>query len=408
MCSSDLSNQKSEEDFCIARDKLSLKGFSLYSYMWMTFQWIEPSEANNFKDKFLFRLCKMMRFIVALSLWAIVSFELFNLIHGFPALVSDVNTFTAVVAFIHRLLWTFRYVVLYHIGLYYFYTHQEHIEDILNSSRVSIAQWRKINSCVKDYMACAAFILLLLPLMQKLVPIFIQEAQQIPRTWDATVETVEFFVLVYSRVISMPMFFFVLLVVQTHLFELQNFSELLQRSRASTNELFGEYKSMARRIQTSSKFFQPFFAGLLFLLVVWGTLSVYSSVEMLQKVPPQSSCIYGVVISESLGTLLVFVFETIFLFSLPLYILGRVNSFLKRLVFTVVSVDCEEQRENGFSLNSDEKREQFASRLERYQNYGDVGFKVVGLQITELNSVWLSLLGPVIAFVGNFLLKEHF
>lgn len=391
------------------RPALSLKGFALYSYMWMTFQWIEPNERNNYNSKIPFVFYKAMRLIVALSLWAIVAFELYNLINGLPALVAHVQTFTAMVAFIHRFLWTFRYVVLHHLGLYFFCTQQEHINDILeNSNQISTAQWRKTHRRVNDYMAFAAFFLLLLPLLQKLVPIFIEEAHKIPRTWDATVEIVEFFVLVYSRVVAMPVFFFVLLVVQTHLFELQNFNEQVQQCRTSTRSLFNKYKSMSQRVQNSSKVFQPFLAGLLFLLVIWGTLSVYSSVEMFQKIPPASNRFFGVVVSESLGTLLVFVCETVFLFSLPLYSLGRINSLLKKLIFTVTSVDCEEQRENGFALNSEEKREQFANRLEKYQNYGDAGFKVVGLQITQFKSVWLSLLGPVIAFVGNFLLKEHF
>ena len=46
--------------------------------------------------------------------------------------------------------------------------------------------------------------------------------------------------------------------------------------------------------------------------------------------------------------------------------------------------------------------------LREYFAYLNFGFKVAGLLITQLKSVCLTLLGPVIVFVGNVLLKEHF
>ena len=389
--------------------RLSLEGLALYSYMWLTFQWIEPRQTNNYNVKLPFVFYKVMRLIVALSLWAIVGFELYNLVGGFPALVADVEIFTAVVAVLHRFLWTVRYVILHHLGLYFFYAHQELINDILaNSSGISTAQWRKCHRRVQDCMALTAFFLLVLPLLQKLIPIFIQEADSIPRSWDRKVETVEFIILVYSRFVAMPVFFFLILVAQINIFELQNLNQQIQQSPTSTTELFKEYKSLTQRIQRSSRAFQPYLTGLLFLLVLWGTISVYSSVEMLQKIPSPAKLVFGVVVSESIGTLFVFLCETLFLFSLPLYTLGRVSSLLKHLIFTVTALDCDEQRLRGLAFNTEGKKEQFSSLLEKHQKYGEVGFRVLGLYITELKSVWLTLLGPVIAFVGNFLLKEHF
>ena len=148
--------------------------------------------------------------------------------------------------------------------------------------------------------------------------------------------------------------------------------------------------------------------GLLFLLVLWGTISVYSSVEMFQHIPPANNIFYGVILSECLGTFVVFLCETVFLFSLPLYKAGQISSQLSRLIYTVTTLDSEDQRRRGFALNTEQKIGLFAGLLERHQRYGNVGFKVAGLHITQLKSVWLTLLGPVIVFVGNFLLKEHF
>ena len=98
-----------------------------------------------------------------------------------------------------------------------------------------------------------------------------------------------------------------------------------------------------------------------------------------------------------------------FLLSLPSpHKSGQISSQLSRLIFTVSTLDSEDQRRRGFALKTEQKIALFAGLLERHQRYGNVGFKVAGLHITQLKSVWLTLLGPVIVFVGNVLLKEHF
>lgn len=389
--------------------RLSLKGSSLYIYMWSTFQWIEPRETGSYSRKLPFVVCKIMRAFVALSLWAVMGFEIFNLTNGLPALLASTNTFTSIVAVTHRLLWTLRYVILHHLGLYFFHVHRGHINDILsNTNRVSCIQWRRSHRLVQDLMAATAFVLLALPLLQKVIPIFIERVSGIPRNWDVTVETVEFFVLVYSRVIAMPIFFFLILVVQIHILELENFNEQIQQSETTITELLKKYKTLTKKIQNSSQAFQPFVIALLFLLVLWGTISVYSSVEMFERVPSSQSSFYGVVLSESLGTFVVFLCETVFLFSLPLYKLGQVSSQLSHLIYTVTTLDCDDQHRRGFAFNTEEKKVLFAGLLEKHQRYGNVGFNIAGLKLTQLKSVWLTLLGPVIVFVGNFLLKEHF
>lgn len=197
-------------------------------------------------------------------------------------------------------------------------------------------------------MAVTAFFLLLLPLVQKLIPIFVEQANGIPRNWDMNVEIVEFFVLLYSRVMAMPIFFFLILVVQIHILELENFSTQIQQTNRNITELLKKYKALTKRIQNSSQAFQVYIIALLLLLVLWGTISVYSSVEMFRHVPSSNSFLLGINLSESLGTFVVFVCETILLFSLPFYKLGQVSSKLNRLIFIVATLDCDEQCQRGF------------------------------------------------------------
>lgn len=393
----------------LPRANLNLRGFFLYCYMWMTFQWIEPIESGAYSGKIPFVVYKIMRFVVALSLWTVVGFEVFNLVHGFSSLLANTGTFTAIIAVMHRLLWTLRYVILYHLGLYFFQAHRGHINDVLNNSRrVSLNQWKHVHQFIQDLMATTAFFLLALPLIEKLIPIFLEQASGVRGDWDVTVETIEFFVLVYSRVVSMPIFFFFVLVVQIYILELKEFEEQLTQSKDTLTDLLKQYKALTKRIQESSQAFQPYLIGLLLLLVLWGTIGVYSSVEMFQHIPPSDNPFYDVILSECLGTFLVFVCETAFLFSLPLYKSGQISSRLSNLIYIVTTLDSEDQCRHKYAFDTEAKISHFASLLERHQKYGNVGFKVAGLHITQLKSVWLTLLGPVIVFVGNLLIKEHF
>ena len=389
-------------------DLSRLRGSALYSYMWLSFQWVEPQEQGTY-HVLPVQFYEAMRVFVALSLWLIVGFELYNLIHGFHEFSSDVTMFTALVAVVHRLFWTLRYLVLHHLGVYFFNKHQDTIQDILAlSTQISATRWRALRRHLQDLMAASGFFLLFLPLMQKLIPIFIQTSQHLPRHWDATVECVEFFVLIYSRILAMPSFFFLILAAEVHISELKSMEEKVKQCRSSVSELFREYKAMSARIDRSSHAFQIYLVGLLFLLVFWGTLSAYSSVEIFKKLPSTKSSMYGVMLSEGLGTFTVFLCETVFLFSLPLLKLGKITSCLQHLIFVVTTLDCDQQEREGFAFNDEHKILQFSHRLEKYQTYGSLGFKVLGLHITKLKSIWLSLLGPIIAFVGNLLLNEHF
>ena len=140
-----------------------------------------------------------MRVAVTLSLWAVMAFQIFTLVNDFPSLLSNAGKFTAAVAVMHRLLWTLRYVILHHLGVSFFQVYRRHTNDVVNSSEhISRIQWRKSHRLIRVLMAAMAFFLVILPLLQKLIPIFIEHAKRVPRNWDVTVETVEFFILVYS------------------------------------------------------------------------------------------------------------------------------------------------------------------------------------------------------------------
>ena len=149
-------------------------------------KWIEPMETGSYTGKLPFTFYKIMRASVALSLWAAVAFEIFNLTNGLPALLASTGKFTTVVAFMHHLLWILRYVILHHLGLHFFQTHRGHINDVLSNSHcISHFQWRNLHRLIQDLMAATAFFLLALPLLQKLIPIFIEHANGIPRNWDS-------------------------------------------------------------------------------------------------------------------------------------------------------------------------------------------------------------------------------
>ena len=107
-------------------DVQKLKHFPLYAFMWLSFQWVEPSELGNYRTSPHW-FYKVMGLFVSLSLWCIVGFEFYNLMHGFDQLSSSIQFFTAIVAVFHRFLWTFRYLVIHHLGMHFFAKHQNHV-----------------------------------------------------------------------------------------------------------------------------------------------------------------------------------------------------------------------------------------------------------------------------------------
>ena len=94
----------------------------------------EPMETGSYAGKLPIAFYKIMRAAVALRLLAAVAFEIFNLTNGLPALLASTDKFTAVVVVMYRLLWTLRYVILHHLGLYFFQTRRGHINDVLSNS----------------------------------------------------------------------------------------------------------------------------------------------------------------------------------------------------------------------------------------------------------------------------------
>lgn len=398
--SGELSGELNDEDL------KNLKDFPLYSFMWLSFQWVEPLEIGNYRTlpRWFY---KIMRLAVSLSLWCIIAFELFNLIHGFNQLSSSVQLFTAIVAVFHRFLWTFRYLIIHHLGLHFFTKHQHHVINIMTKFiRMPTNTKRLIYRQIQYLLVAGGIVLMFLPLVQKLIPIFIEQSLHLPRNWDKTVECIEFFVLIYSRTVAMPIFFFLIITAEVLISEIDSYKIQISQSKIILNDLVKKYVRLSTKLMKVSQAFQPFLIGLLFLLIFWGILSVYSSAEVFQKLPPKTSLVHGVVLSEGLGSFIAFLIETVFLFTLPFFKLGKVTSHLQQVISSVNNLDCEEQRNKGYLFDTEEKIMLFSHRLEACQKYSCLGFKILGFHMTELKSIWLPLLGPIIAFAGNLLLKE--
>ena len=258
-----------------------------------------------------------------------------------------------------------------------------------------------------EYLLVAGgIILVFIPLVQKLIPIFIEQSLHLPRNWDETVECIEFIVLIYSRTVAMPIFFFLIITAEVLISEIDSYKNQISQSTLIFNDLVMKYIRLSVQITGLSRVFQPFLIGLLFLLVFWGVLSVYSSVEVFEKLPPKTSPVYGVVLAEGLGSFIAFLIETAFLFTLPFFKLGKITSHLQQILSTVNKLNCEDQRNKGYLFDTEEKIMVFSNRLEACQKYNCLGFSILGFHITELKSIWLPLLGPIIAFIGNLLLKE--
>lgn len=122
--------------------RMSFKGFSLYIYMWLIFQWIELREEGNYFGKFFFVFYKIMRVVVVLSLWVVMCFEIFNVCNGLLVFLVNINIFILIVVVMYCLFWMLCYVIFYYFGLYFFEVYRGYINDILiNKGCVLYIQW---------------------------------------------------------------------------------------------------------------------------------------------------------------------------------------------------------------------------------------------------------------------------
>ena len=384
------------------------KNSNLYHYKCFVFQYVEK-DTLSYKNRNTYRLHKVMHILVCVSMWCCLIFEFFNFINGFKKFAEKLSLFKAAVSTLHRIIWMLRYVALHNVGMYLFIKHPGKIQDELDIlyNQKEEDEKKNITKKIKKYerktenlMVLSVICLILLPLLQKLVPIFIERRLNIDQNWNKVVETIEICIIPYTRIMSMPFFFNFIFLAHIQCVKIKHFTKNLKitNDHEEQAKAIKDYVELHNSVKKTSKDFHTYVIFLLILLLFWGALGAYSMMEMLQHLPKLShSPVFSVIVSEFVGNLLTFLLETLFLYTVPLVILGKVSNTQKEVLPKILKESCSSK--NALDI---------VNRIEKLQSTDGTGYTILNNSLTELNSIWLSLLGPIFTVVAGIIINEHF
>lgn len=375
------------------------KHSNLYRYKCFAFQYVENSSH---------RLHKVMRILVCGSMWCCLILELYNFINGFNE-SAERSFFGAAVLKLHRSVWMLRYVLLHNVGMYLFAKHPDKIQkevDILYQQNKEdeheniTNRIKKYERKTKNLMVLSVIFLILLPLLQKVVTIFYKRSLNINSTkvFEAF-ETIELITIPYTRIMSMPFFFNLIFLAHIQCLKIKYFTKNLKvtnNPKEQTNTI-NSYVELHNSVKKTSKDFHVYVIFLLTLLLFWGTLGAYYLLEKLQHLSKSLHGSHYFAITKFLVDLLTVLLETLFLYTVPLLTLGKVSNTQKKVLPKILKENC--------SLNS---ALDIAKWIEKLQSADGTGYKIFDNSLTQLNTIWLGLLGPIFTVIAGVIINEHF
>ena len=380
------------------------KNSNLYRYKCFVFQYVEKNASLC-----IHRFNKVMRILVWVSMWCCLIFEFYNFMKRFLECEKSFSDVRVVVSPLHHIVWMSRYVLLHSLGMCLFVKHPGKIEEELEKlyREKEEDEKKNITKKIKKYehktenlMALSVIFLILLPLVQKLVPMFIERFLNTKsKKVSEVVETIDLIIIPYTRIMSMPFFFNFIFLAHIQCVKIKYFIKNLKvtNNHEEQTKTINDYVELYNSVKKTSKDFSAYVILLLTLLLFWGALGAYSMLERLQHLPKCSNAKDSVMISKFVGNLLTFLLETIFLYTVPLATLGKVSNTQKKVLPKILKESC-----------SSKSALYFANRIEKLQSTDGTGYKIFDNSLTQLNTIWLGLLGPIFTVVAGVIINEHF
>ena len=243
------------------------KNSNLYRYKCLVFQYIEE-DVLSYKSRSTLMLHKVMHILVCVSIWCCLIFEFFNFINGFKEFAATLSLFKAAVSTLHRMVWMLRYVALHNVGMYLFAKHPGKIEEELHTlySQKEEDERKNITKKIKKYerktenlMVLSVICLILLPLIQKLVPIFIERSLNIDQNWNKVVETIEICIIPYTRIMSLPFFFNFIFLAHIQCVKIKYFTKRLKitNNHEEQTNAIKNYVELHNSVKKTQKIFTP-------------------------------------------------------------------------------------------------------------------------------------------------------
>lgn len=382
----------------------------IYRFNWLSFQYVEP-DIHQYRNHNTLNLCKFVRAFVAILLWCCLGFEMFITITGCNRSLRHASQFNKIMIMLHRNIWVFRYVCIHLIGVYMFYKYPYKIEDEIREIYALYNEDEKEDAFIKiktserksqDIAMMYVFVVILFPICQNIFTLFIERKygflQQCEKRW--CVDCIDYAAIILTRIASFPFFINLIFLSYLQRNRVKSFIAKLDFQHDQQSLITESYVQLHKSIRKVSSDLHPYVASLFILLITWGALGAYSVIETLMNLKKMFGLPdYPIILADLVGSSVIFLCETIFLFLVLSLTLGKVAYNQKMIVPYILMLSCQEKERELFTV---------ASRIEKLQLTHSVGYTLFRASLTELNTVWLTVLGPIIALLFKFLLTEHF
>ena len=378
------------------------KKSNLYRYKCLVFQYVEK-DVSSYKNRSILMLHKVMHILVCVSMWCCLIFDLGYSTVWFIDSVVRRSDFQFYVSMLHRYVWMLRYVVLHNIGMYLFAKHPGKIQDELltlcnqkeeDEQIIITKKIEKYERKTENLMVLSVICLILVPLLQKLVAINIQ------KNWVNVVNTIEICIIPYTRIMSMPFFFNFIFLTHIQCVKIKYFTKNLKitNNHEEQTKAIKDYVELHNSVKKTSKDFHAYIIFLLMFLLFWVVFGAFSMIELLQVLPKLSySKDYSVFsVLKVVGSVLTLLPETILLYSVPLVTLGKVSNKQKEVLPKILKGNCSSK--NALDI---------ANRIEKLQSTDGTGYTFFANSRTQLNTILLTLLGPIFAAVAGVIINKH-
>jgi len=233
-----------------------------------------------------------------------------------------------------------RHVVLYSAGTYLFAKHQNGISRMIEKLQHPVKQSYekseelkyklvKIDKEMNQIISWNLFLLVLIPLLVKFAPIVIGMFIKHKYKWNSwEFELFEMFSILYTRVASLPFYFYVIYCGFVQRLQIERYSENIKHKsyKGTLDDAFQEYVLIHRDINEHSENYKSYIKIFFTIVITWGTLYAYFSVGNLKNLTTLvKTSTYIAAAYDYFAPLLKYALEVIILFSVLYYRLLRVE-----------------------------------------------------------------------------------
>ena len=394
-------------------DSFDFRTSFLYKYMSRVFQYVDE-DLNSYQNPNRYYWCKILRVLSMIVMWLCVVFRFVQFFYSEISFLKTASLFQLLVFLVNYIMWMVRYLVIHHFGVLTFCRIPSLAVQLIESLKREVESeedLKRINLKLKNkerqvnkIIASAFLCIFLLHFLNGVIPVIITEVRKPGSSnFNFWIEFFNFLVLLYTRIVSLPFLYYLIFISYLQCIELEEFCQMLPRTIKSADDIFHEYVKIHQKINNSAKKVHLYLSVSIGTVVIWGLLAVYSFVQKLSNFS-RSSTDEFTVIFDVIFTFLSNTVEVVYLFLLPWLLLSNVSKKQTKVIVSVLAIPFSKMDWSS-PFNNVSEILQFSSRLEDFQKHAGTGYKVFGIEMNKVKTVWLFILAPVGLLLANSAIK---